>query len=419
VRNFLAATRLSSQPMDAAVPPNLRILLAARFGFMLSLQMINTGLGWFLYELTANPLALGWMGLAEVIPAIGLALYAGHVIDISNKRKVLVTGMALFLLAAILLGLVTHARFGAWAGAAAVELLVYGLIFCTGIVRAFTGPTFNAILSQLVPRQMLPKAVTLSTTAWQLASVLGPVAAGLLITGGGLSAMFAVGIALLVAAWLVATRLPQLAVQHTNVSLRTWESVKEGLSFVRHNKMVLGALSVDMFAVLFGGATAMLPVYAKDILHVDASGMGLLRAAQGIGTVLVLFLLGRFPLKKLQGRAMLLSVAGFGVCIIAFSLSTWFWLSFAAILCSGVFDGISVVVRSTIMQLFVPDGMRGRVSSVNSMFINSSNEVGQFESGIAARLLGTVPSVVFGGCMTLVVVAVAWAKAPTLRKLQY
>jgi MFS family permease len=332
---------------------------------------------------------------------------------------VLLRGMLLFLLAVVLLAVVTGTWFLQAAGAKWVALSIHGLIFCTGVFRAFTGPTFNAILAQLVQKEHLPKAVTFSTTAWQTAAVTGPVFAGLLISGYSLTAMFAIGIVLLALACFAAAQLPHLLVQHTNVNLRTWESVKEGLRFVKNTKIVLSAISIDMFAVLFGGATAMLPVFAKDILHVDASGMGLLRAAQGIGTVLVLFALARFPLKNAQGRTMLLAVAAFGCCMLVFALSTSFWLSFAAILCSGVFDGISVLVRGTIMQLYVPDGMRGRVSSVNSMFINSSNEVGQFESGVAARLLGTVPSVVFGGCMTLLVVAIAWFKAPALKKLRY
>jgi predicted MFS family arabinose efflux permease len=206
---------------------------------------------------------------------------------------------------------------------------------------------------------------------------------------------------------------------HSRHEQKTWQSVKAGLAYVWRTRQVLTALSVDMFAVLFGGAVAMLPVFAKDILHIDASGMGVLKAAQGIGSVVVLFFLSRFSLKKNQGRLMLQAGAGFGICMIIFALSKNFWLSFGVLLLSGGLDGLSVVVRSTILQLYVPDDMRGRVSSVNSMFINSSNELGQFESGVAARLLGTVPSVVFGGCMTLLVVAIAWWKAPTLRKLEY
>jgi MFS family permease len=395
------------------------VFLAGRFLFIFAMQMVNTAIGWYLYELTGNPLSLGWLGLSEVIPAIGLALYAGHVIDKSDKRNMLFGGMRLYLLATMVLAVVTSS----WALDATshrmVELGIYFTIFWTGVFRAFTGPTFHSIVAQLVEKEHLPQAVTFSSTAWQAAAVAGPVVAGGLISWLGISIMFGVSIVLLTAACAFTWRLPNLPVMHTNVQQRTWESVKAGLRYVWRTREVLTALSVDMFAVLFGGAVAMLPVFAKDILHVDATGMGLLKASQGIGTVMVLFFISRKPLKQNQGRLMLQSVAAFGLCIIVFAVSKSFWLSFAVLFLSGVFDGISVVVRSTILQLYVPDDMRGRVSSVNSMFINSSNELGQFESGVAARLLGTVPSVIFGGCMTLLVVAAAWWKAPTLRKLEY
>ena len=200
---------------------------------------------------------------------------------------------------------------------------------------------------------------------------------------------------------------------------KTWESVKEGLQFVFKTKEILGAFSLDMFAVLFGGAVAMIPVYAKDILKVGPMGFGWLNAAIDIGSILIIITLTIFPMKKAQGKKLFFAVAGFGACIILFALSRWFLLSFAALLIAGMLDGISVVVRGTVMQLKTPDNMRGRVSSVGSMFINSSNELGQFESGMAARLMGVTPSVVFGGCMTLLVVIITWLKAPTLRKFQY
>ena len=298
-------------------------------------------------------------------------------------------------------------------------MCIYLLIFFTGVFRAFTGPTFHSIIAQLVDKNDLPKAVTLSSTAWQLAAVLGPVIAGFIIAQANISVMFILAILLLCVASFLTSRLPHFPVQPSNLQQRTWESVKDGLRYVWHTKEVLSALSIDMFAVLFGGAVAMLPVFAKDILHVDATGMGFLKSAQGIGTVLVLFIMARKPLRSQQGRLLHYCVAGFGLCMIAFALSTHFWISFFVLLLSGVFDGISVVIRSTVLQLFVPDGMRGRVSSVNSMFINSSNELGQFESGVMAKLMGTVPSVIFGGCMTLVVVTISWIKAPKLRKLEY
>jgi predicted MFS family arabinose efflux permease len=259
----------------------------------------------------------------------------------------------------------------------------------------------------------------MSTTSWQIASVVGPVISGVLIAKWNITGMFGLAILLVLIAVLLINAIPRLAVQHTALGQRTWESVKKGISYVIRTKEVLGALTVDMFAVLFGGATAMLPVFAKDILHVDATGVGILKAAQGVGTILMLLWLTRYPLKGQQGRSMLYCVAMFGLCMLVFAISKSFWLSFAALFFSGIFDAVSMLVRSTILQLYVPDDMRGRVSSVNSMFINSSNEFGQFESGMAARLLGTVPSVVFGGCMTLMVVAIAWWKAPSLRRLEF
>jgi MFS family permease len=400
--------------------PLLRPFLLGRFLFIFAMQMVNTGIAWYLYELTDDVLSQGWLGLSEALPAIGLALYAGHVIDRSDKRNMLYRGMGLYLLASMAMALVCSPWCSNYTGVLGTQLLIYLLIFCTGVFRAFTGPTFHSIVAQLVTdKQDLPRAVTLSSTAWQLAAVLGPVLAGALISWLGHTNMMLVAIGCLTAAVFLIRQLPHLPVQHSNMQQRTWESVKDGLRYVWKTKEVLSALSVDMFAVLFGGAVAMLPVYAKDILHVDAAGMGLLKAAQGIGTVLVLFWLARRPITRSQGRILLACVAGFGCCMIGFAVSVSYWLSFAILLLSGVFDGISVVIRSTILQLFVPDDMRGRVSSVNSMFINSSNELGQFESGVAARLLGTVTSVVFGGCMTLLVVAGAWIKAPKLRKLEY
>jgi MFS family permease len=398
---------------------NLKHFLAARFLFILALQMVTFALSWYLYLLTHSALALGWLGLSEVIPAIGFALYAGHVIDKSDKRNVLFKGMLAFLVSTILLCFVTSSFSETTFGKTGVELLIYFLIFFTGVFRAFTGPTFHAIVAQLVPKDQLPKAITYSSTVWTAAAVTGPVLAGLLISMTGTTNMFFVSIVLLTAAVFFVYRIPNQPVVHNNIMQRALDSMKEGLRFVWNTKEVLSALSVDMFAVLFGGATALLPVFATEILHIDATKTGMLKAAQGFGTVLILGVMTRFPLVKKQGSIMLQAVALFGICIIVFAISKNFWLSFAALFFAGVFDGLSVVVRSTIIQLYVPDEMRGRVSSVNSMFINSSNELGQFESGLAARLLTTVPSVIFGGCMTILVVTIAWIKAPKLRKLEY
>jgi MFS family permease len=399
---------------------NLRNFLSARFLFILAMQMVTFALAWHVYDLTRSALALGWLGLSEVVPAIGLALYAGHSIDRSDKRNMLLYGMIAYFIAVGLLCFVTSSYSEQHFGKTVVQLLIYFLIFCTGIFRAFTGPTFHAIVAQLVQsKDQLPKAITWSSTVWTAAAVTGPVLSGLLISLIGTTQMFFASIGLLAAALFFATRIPNLPVLHNDLLLRPWESMKQGLRFVWSTKEVLSALSVDMFAVLFGGATALLPVFANEILHVDATKTGMLKAAQGVGTVLILSIMTKFPLKKNQGRLMLQAVALFGICIIVFAISKSFWLSFTALFFAGVFDGLSVVVRSTIIQLYVPDEMRGRVSSVNSMFINSSNELGQFESGLAAKIMTTVPSVIFGGCMTILVVSIAWLKAPKLRKLEY
>ncbi len=398
---------------------NFRLYMIARFSFIFALQMVSTAIAWYIYELTHNKLSLGILGLSEVIPAISLALYAGHVIDISDKRTLLFRNMFLYLAAVVTMGFIVTPQAKQQLGTTAIEWIIYSLIFMTGIFRAFTGPAFQSIVAQLVSREILPKAITFGSASWQMAAVAGPVLGGLFIRYIGVPLTFFISVFFLSISIVVIGLIPKLPVAHTNLQQRTWESVKEGLRFVWKTKTILSAQSVDMMAVFFGGATAMLPVFAKDILHVDAFAMGILKAAQGIGTVFILFWMTRHPFKKDQGKLMLICVALFGLMMIIFGLSTSFWLSLAVLLLSGVFDGISVIIRSTIFQLFVPDDMRGRVSSVNSMFINSSNELGQFESGVAARAMGTVPSVIFGGCMTILVVGVAWIKAPMLRKMKY
>lgn len=398
---------------------SFRNFIIARFSFLVALQMVNTAIAWHLYELTHNKLSLGLLGLSEVIPAISFALYAGHIIDKSDKRTLLFNNMCFYLLAIILLGATVSDKSKMLLGPLTTEWIIYGLIFFTGIFRAFTGPTQQSMVAQLVPKERLVSAISWSSTAWQSASVIGPILAGILIAEVGLMITFCVAIVIVIIAAVLVYSIERLPISNMNQQQRTWESVKEGIRYVWKTKPLLNALSLDLFAVFFGGATALLPVYAKDILHVDATGMGILRAAQGIGSIIMLLWITRHPLKSNQGRIMLQCVAWFGIMMIVFAISKNFWLSFVALFLAGAFDSISMVVRSTILQMFVPDEMRGRVSSVNSMFINSSNELGYFESGVAAQLMGTAPSVVFGGCMTLLIVGYAWTKAPQLRKMVY
>jgi predicted MFS family arabinose efflux permease len=300
-----------------------------------------------------------------------------------------------------------------------IALGVYAVIFCTGIIRAFTGPTFNVLVASIVPKHHLQNAITWSQGTWLSASVTGHAVGGFLIAGFGNTGTLIAIVSLMLSSWLIMLRIQKRPPLNERGEKKTWESVKEGLRFVLKTKEVLGAMSLDLFAVLFGGAVAMVPVYARDILKVGPQGFGWLNAASDIGSIIIVITLTLFPMKRAQGRKLLLAVAGFGICIITFALSKMFILSFAALMVSGMLDGISVVVRGTILQLKTPDAIRGRVLSVNSMFISSSNEFGQFESGVAAKLMGVVPSVIFGGSMTLLVVIFTWLKAPSLRKLEY
>jgi MFS family permease len=406
-------------PFAAIRIKEFKNLLIGRFIFIIALRMMTTLVGWWIYQLTNTAFAIGLVGLSEVIPAVSFALYAGHVIDISEKRWMLLRGVLFYFVAASILLFLSSGFTKQHLASHWIAVCIYGVIFCTGIIRSFTGPVFNVILAYIVPKSVLQNATTWNQGAWLSASVTGHALGGLLIAYFGITgALTAIVIAIL-AGFLVLMRLKPKPPLNERGEQRTWESVKEGLRFVFRTKELLGAISLDLFAVLFGGAVAMVPVYARTILHVGAIGYGWLNAASDIGSICIVVLLTIYPLQKNQGRTLMFAVAGFGACIIIFGLSKIYVISFLALMVSGMLDGISVVVRGTITQLKTPDNMRGRVLSVNSMFINSSNELGQFESGLAAHLLGNVPSVVFGGCMTLLVVIITWLKAPTLRKLEY
>ncbi len=381
--------------------------------------MMATLVGWWIYELTNQPFAIGLIGLSEVIPAVSLALYAGHVIDQSEKRKMMLTGILLYFVSASTLLFLATPFTIRHLNKHAIAMAVYFVIFCTGIIRAFTGPIFGVIISAMVPRSLLQNAITWSQGTWLTASVVGHATGGFLIAWVGNAGVLVTISILIFSSFMAMTRLKPKPPVSVPGEKKTWESVKEGLRFVARTRDLLGALSLDLFAVLFGGAVAMVPVYAKDILRVGPLGFGWLNAASDMGSICIVVILTLSPLKRHQGRALLFAVAGFGTCIIIFGLSKIFWISFLALMVAGMLDGISVVVRGTILQLKTPDNMRGRVMSVNSMFINSSNELGQFESGLAAKLMGVIPSVVFGGCMTLLVVIITSIKAPSLRKLHY
>ena len=413
------AQQLTKDPFAALRIPEFRNLMIGRFLFIMGLRMMGTLVGWWIYELTNEPFAIGLIGLAEVIPAVSLALYAGHVIDKSEKRKIILRGVALYFICAISLLLLSSAYGKAHLGNLQIAIVIYFVIFCTGVIRSFTGPGFGTLVGEIVPKNLLQNATTWSQGMWLSASVVGHASVGFMIAGFGIHGSLILVVSLVAIGFFFIQKITAKPPHPTVVEQKPLESVKEGLRFVLNTKELLGALSLDLFAVLFGGAVAMVPVFARDILKVGPIGFGWLNAATDIGAMLIIILITLYPVTQKQGKKLLLAVAGFGVCIIVFALSKIFWISFVALLMSGILDGFSMIVRGTIVQLKTPSHMRGRVMSVNSMFINSSNELGQFESGLAAKAMGVIPSVVFGGVMTILVVITTWFKAPKLKGMEY
>lgn len=396
--------------------------LAARFLLTFGVQIQSVVVGIQIYKLTPGTitdkaLGIGYIGLAEAIPFIGLSLFAGYVADIVRRKKIIVISTAFLIVASWLLFAISldHTllvRLGTWP--------VYGIIFCTGISRGFLGPVFPAFLSQLVPRSLYANASTWQANLWQTAAVLGPATGGLLMGFAGIHIAYITCSLLMTAAFVSMLFVKDQPLPPLEKQESLFQKLTAGFRFVFTNQIMLSALSLDLFAVLFGGAVAMIPVFSDQVLHAGKYAdmvTGILRAAPAIGAILMGFALAYFPPTKKAGRNLYIAVIGFGLSIIGFALSQNVVLSFILLLSSGAFDQISVVIRHTIMQLLAPNEMRGRISAVNGIFIGSSNEIGEFESGMAARVFGLVPSVIFGGCMTIMVVVVVIFAAPKLRKL--
>jgi MFS family permease len=396
-----------------------RLFVIARFSYTMALRMVTTIVAYQLFQLTKNSFSIGLLGLSEFVPVFALALYAGHVIDKSDKRTLLLRGLFLYSLCIVALLLITSPAVQKNTGLRTTEFLFYLVIFFTGVIRAFAGPTTAAIISQLVPRNILHFASNISSTTYLSASILGHAIGGFCIAWFGVHYSFYLVLGLALTGFTVMSMIGKKPVLHQVANIKAWESVKAGLAYVYRHKILLGAISLDLFAVLFGGAAALIPEFAETILHVGPIGFGWLNASIDMGAMIMIVVMTLYPIKRKQGKILFFAVAGFGVCIIIFGLAKVFWLAFAALVVAGMMDGISVIVRGTVLQLTTPDEMRGRVSAVNSMFINSSNELGQFESGVVAGRLGAVPSIIFGGCMTLLVVFITWLKAPGLRKFEY
>ena len=387
-------------------------LLTIRILIVLAYQIMAVTVGWHVYEITRDTLSLGLIGLAEVIPYFACALFAGYAVDHHCSRRFFGALAACMLAAsALTLTLISSDL------ATTNTLWIYAVLAFSGFGRAFIAPSHSSLFSIIIPREEYARATGIGSSLFQTGLVLGPALGGLLVGFTSKSTAYAIAAVLCVGAglamWSIKIKEPPPA-----ASAPVFTSIADGLRFVFNHQIVLAALSLDMFAVLFGGAVAMLPAFIQDVYHIGPEGLGLLRAAPAIGAIVTGLWLTRHPINLHAGRWLLGAVAGFGLCIIGFGLSTSFWVAGAMLTLSGVCDGVSVVVRQTIMQLATPDAMRGRVSAINGIFIGSSNELGAFESGVAARLMGLVPSVIFGGLMTLSVVGITAKLAPKLRNLE-
>lgn len=402
-------------PYAALRIPNFRWFVSSLLAMTMATQIQAVVVSWQIYELTHDPLSLGLIGLAEAVPFIGFALFAGHVADRVSRRRISL--MALVVLLACSLALLGFTLLPGIIAAGQVWP-IYLVIFLSGIARSFLQPARSALGAELVPRELYPNAVTWRSSAWQLAEVVGPAVGGLVYGFGSASAAYGVDAVLMSVGVLSLARVRQTPKLVGLPSESFLESLSTGVRFVRGQPVILGALTLDLFSVLFGGAVALLPVFAAEILYVGPEGLGILRASPAVGAVLMSLVLAHRPPLRRAGRTLLVSVTLFGLSMIGFGLSRNFLLSTALLALSGMVDTVSVVVRSTLLQVMTPDHLLGRVASVNAIFIGSSNEIGAFESGVAARLLGTVPSVVLGGLATLLVVAVTAIKVPPLRRLR-
>ncbi|MEM0576167.1 MFS transporter [Flavobacterium polysaccharolyticum] len=409
--------KTKNDPYAALRYKEFNTFLLLRFAMVFAWSMQFIIIEWQVYSLTKNPLSLGIIGLMEIIPAVAMALFAGHIVDQKEKKSLLFKCIAGFSVISIGLFLLTWPPVVSDWKMDTILYAIYFMVFLGGIVRSFLGPTIFSLLSLIVPKKVYSNAATWSSSVWQVGSVVGPAVAGFSIHWIGVHWSLCIVIAFSIFSIIALTQIESKPILNKKIGEPVKESLKAGVRFVFTNPAILSSLSLDMFAVLFGGAVALLPIFAQDILKVGPEGFGVLRAAPAVGAFITMFVSAYVPMNKNAGMKLLIAIFGFGVCIIVFGLSTLYWLSVVALFFSGIFDGISVVIRQTILQLKTPDDMRGRVSAVNSIFVGSSNELGAFESGVTAKLMGTVTAVVFGGSMTLLTVLVTGIASPTFRKL--
>ena len=394
---------------------NFRFYLFYRIFMTMASLMQSVIVGWQIYDISHNVLWLGFIGLVEVIPQVSISLFAGHYIDLWNRRKIVRYTTLILILGSLIL--LIYSSNTAYFTAKFGILPVFFTIFLTGLARGVLGPAQVALLGQLVPRNLYANAATWNSANWQVAAVLGPAIGGMVYGFWGIIPAYSLVLGLYTLSFFMIMLIKVCKHEVVETTEGVFTRIRSGIDFVFKTPELLGAFTLDMFAVLFGGAVAMLPVFASDILKIGPQGLGLLRACPAIGATLMAFVLMFRPPVKETGKILFICVIGFGLTMIGFGLSRSYILSGVLLILSGAFDNVSVVIRGTILQLFTPDDMRGRVASVNSIFIGSSNELGAFESGVTAKIMGLVPSVVFGGIMTLVVVFTTIRVNKPLRKL--
>ena len=406
----------TSDPYAALRIRDFKWFVVARFSLTFGIQMQSVIVGWQIYQITHDALSLGLIGLAEALPFFSISLFAGHTADKVSRKSIILSASAVYFVCAVALLLVST-KFE-WILHTHGIIPIYGIVFITGLARGFMSPSQSAFRAQLVPRELYGNASTWSSVSWQLADVAGPAVGGLIYGFSGVGTAYTTVVIMTMIGLGSFTLVRKKPVPERKSKESMAQSLVSGLKFVFHDQVILSAISLDMFAVFFGGVVAVLPIFADQVLHTGAEGLGILRAAPAIGALIMSVIQAHYPFFKRAGRNLLTCVFGFGLAIITFSLSKNFYLSLSMLLISGMFDNVSVVIRNTIIQLHTPDEMRGRVAAVNGIFVGSSNELGAFESGVSAKLIGLVPSVVFGGTMALLVVGAVRKFAPRLKELK-
>ena len=406
----------AAKPKSLMALAEFRYLVYTRLFMIIGIQINSVAVGWFIYDLTKDPLYLGFIGLMEAIPAISISLFAGHIAD-TMRRRTMALRATVALLVCFTLVLSSVIKQFHWDTDIQI-IIIYAAILGNGLARGFLTPALFSLLGEIVPKERLPESSTILSGTWQAASIVGPAICGFIYGFIGPEFTFSLSVCLISIALFNLWRLKPRPAPVRAVQLEMWQSIKEGISFVFNQNILLAAISLDLFAVLLGGAVALLPAVSDQILHLGPEGLGILRASPAVGAVIIAAVILRYPIKWHAGYTLFGCVAGFGICMVIFGLSTNIYLSCFILALSGVFDNVSVVIRRTILQVYTPNDMRGRVSAVESIFISSSNEIGEFESGITASAFGLRRSIVLGGVLSVAVVGVTAWLSPKLRNYQ-